>query len=757
MNHIDNKFEKLSFWQLIQRERIEIPIIQRDYAQGRKDKIEIRNNFLGKLAKAIKNDQILELDFIYGSKKSDTTHPLDGQQRLTTLFLLHWYYACKEGHLKESAEILSRFTYQTRTSSREFCEELVKHGVDFDALLTVDLHQQLSKTIVNTHWFFLSWKKDPTISAMLIMLDSIHSHNILSTQHDAWNKLTKGNRITFLYIDLEGFGLSDDLYIKMNARGKELTEFENFKAKFEQHVEASDCDQEIKRTFLQKIDGEWTDFFWSYKSQMNQFFDEKYYNFFRIMATNHYARKFDGQVDFEDEIRKLRSRDKNNRLEKDIKVTFSEYLGLSCFDKEYISSVYRALEKLRDNKNANETAKFFSHTNYIDEAEILDDALKLSLEYADLVLFYGYLQFLIHSDSLEKDNGQFADWMRIIRNLVEGSRLWYYNNAREYANSIKSIAELVPNRNHILQHLAAAESKSISGFRERQVEEEIIKAKLIMKSNTWRVLIIDAENHLYFNGQIEFLLNFSGIVEYYKRNSNLNWTETEDEMYRRAFNIYTNKAKAVFDDDGLFDFGDFAFERALLANGDYLLTKGRNHSFLINSERDISWKRLLRDNTEKRQLVKKMFDSFESTNRSDIKAKLEELIATFSDKEDWRYNFIKIPETIGACESNKLVRWTDNDDILLLQSSTTSGYHCEYFSYALYLTIRGYFVNIEYKSQRSRDEEKYISVNDDDLKISFVNTSEGRKFKVFDTKLNEPNFFTHADDVEQYLRRLPVN
>ena len=35
--------EKLSFWQLLEKTKIEIPIIQRDYAQGRKDKSEMKN------------------------------------------------------------------------------------------------------------------------------------------------------------------------------------------------------------------------------------------------------------------------------------------------------------------------------------------------------------------------------------------------------------------------------------------------------------------------------------------------------------------------------------------------------------------------------------------------------------------------------------------------------------------------------------------------------------------------------------------
>ena len=47
----------------------------------------------------------------------------------------------------------------------------------------------------------------------------------------------------------------------MNARGKPLTEFENFKAEFEKYIE----DDEIKS----KLDNDWLDIFWNkYKDNL---------------------------------------------------------------------------------------------------------------------------------------------------------------------------------------------------------------------------------------------------------------------------------------------------------------------------------------------------------------------------------------------------------------------------------------------------------------------------------------------------------
>jgi uncharacterized protein with ParB-like and HNH nuclease domain len=219
MRENKDKF-KLSFWQLLKEQQVEIPIIQRDYAQGRAKKGKIRNDFLDALYDALANNPI-ELDFVYGSEEKNTLQPLDGQQRLTTLFLLHWFIANKEGKSDAAKTALSKFTYETRTSSREFCKDLVNKSIDYQQLLPINEEKgitdknQLSKTIKNSSWFVESWKKVPTISAMLIMLDTIQA-NFKDTS-DLWEKLIDPEAtkcpITFLYIELENFGLSDDLYI----------------------------------------------------------------------------------------------------------------------------------------------------------------------------------------------------------------------------------------------------------------------------------------------------------------------------------------------------------------------------------------------------------------------------------------------------------------------------------------------------------------------------------------------------------------
>ena len=60
---------------------------------------EIRSNFLDVLHEAVTGGEPVGLDFVYGEVENGTLRPLDGQQRLTTLFLLHWYLALRTDRL----------------------------------------------------------------------------------------------------------------------------------------------------------------------------------------------------------------------------------------------------------------------------------------------------------------------------------------------------------------------------------------------------------------------------------------------------------------------------------------------------------------------------------------------------------------------------------------------------------------------------------------------------------------------------------
>lgn len=733
--------EKLSFYKLVSEKdyTIEIPIIQRDYAQGRESASEIRHQFLLALHGYLSQDTPVELDFIYGSIVANGTKhfftPLDGQQRLTTLFLLHWYLALQEDRLVDFRDVIlsnnkAKFSYATRTSSRDFCYALIANNIP-----TRD-NQSIAQAIENSSWFFSSWFNDPTVKSMLIVIDEI-DHIFKNNSIGFYKKLVDVHSpiICFQFIELENFGLTDSLYVKMNSRGKELTDFENFKAKFEQYIIKIDRENgtNIYSDFSKKIDVDWTHLFWNYRDPTTHLFDTQLMNFIRVMAINHYALKQTDRIKIDANIRLLTDRTR--------KVSFSQYEQLQCFDKDCLADIVANLDFL---KNGDEKVKTYLKDNsLINEASLFEKVILNQLNYTERILFYSLYKYLIANNG---DTTGLFDWIRIIRNLAVNT---IYNDADMFSRSIKSVNQLLPFSSGITTYLATSNTK-IDGFAEIQIEEERTKAMLIVKGDKWKEAILKYEQHGYFIGQIDFLLKFSGIKIYYKTHANLNWEDKEDKEYFDKFTSYGDKASAMFTNAGLSPQDNYLWQRALLSKGDYLLltANGRNKSFLTNDDRDTSWKRLLRDDTHKRDYLQLLFDDIEVQS---VEQDLQTIIDSYNI-ENWRLYFIKRPRILNVCGYKKFIRFDNENDILLLEKSQTNGLHREYYTYALKVHLEDLGNQVLYTSSNSVDYWKYISgLNGKKVSIvySTVNSQWQYRFRLAESQYED---FSCEEDLINYLK-----
>lgn len=716
--------ERLSFFEIFSQKKYKlvIPIIQRDYAQGRTndDVLEVRTEFLEVLYTYLEeNRPFRDLDFVYGTLQEDKDDklvhfiPLDGQQRLTTLFLLHWflYQISKNEEAKTTFKKWmirgnnSMFTYQTRQSATDFCDALMRATINMEQPLRIKGEDNedmasLSDRIKNEPWFFRFWKNDPTIQSMLVMLDTI-CHKF-SGHPEFFERLlnAKNPIITFIFMDLKRYKLTDDLYIKMNARGKPLTKFENFKAKFEQHLRQLEEDEEINRKWVLKfagkekavslhqyfsfnIDTKWTSLLWQYcKDGKQHNLDSYIENLFRVIVTNHYA-----------SIVKLQNRktsdDTFDTLTGKVgSLTFTKYKEAKVLDSEAVLSVVDSFDALYNGteKIAKNISK--SYKKYFDEAEIFEKVIVNKLNMAERMQFYAYVQYLIlHKDKLEGLN----EWMRVVHNLTHPDNTNIDGND-DMARGIKSIKKLLPYAPNIIKYLQGV--TTIEGFSKHQSVEECIKAHLVEKPE-WKELVQDIELHNYFNGQIGFILEFSGICDYYQVNNNLNWNEVEDEKFKEVFTRYAKISKYIFeldkDNKTRIHNKRYCFERAVLAHGNYLLER-IGYSNLLSTEtvqqnvkRDLSWKRVLRMGDEQMQngknLIKATFDAI--SNPDDITESLEKLcIPKTEDK--WRNVLIASPNLIDECKKG-FICW-DRDGIFLLREWYLSHYHAELFTYHLWCT-----------------------------------------------------------------------
>lgn len=291
---------------------VRIPQLQRDYVQGSDKAKEIRDLFICDLVETLSADtpeakqKTLHLDFIYGSTyeeapasglhphwkegelhfdipNSDVNEPtkvflpLDGQQRLTSLWLLHWML-CPETEADAAKKLLSHFSYATRSSSRRFCAALVAH-ID-DGELKQQLKTNKAKSaLMEAPWFLPAWQKDPTVNSMIEMLVAIGTRLGEVDTAPLWKRLQEG-AITFTVIEIQSneFRLTDELYIKMNNRGRLLTDWECDKAKaieclgevvfteenagLWESLQANEQEKTPADYFSFRVDGRWQDFFW---------------------------------------------------------------------------------------------------------------------------------------------------------------------------------------------------------------------------------------------------------------------------------------------------------------------------------------------------------------------------------------------------------------------------------------------------------------------------------------------------------------
>lgn len=328
-------------------------------------------------------------------------------------------------------------------------------------------------------------------------------------------------------------------------------------------------------------------------------------------------------------------------------------------------------------------------SRYFDEKKIFERLIQspTNLALHEVIQFSGYALFIReHEKSLDSD--AFQEWMRVVRNLAVNS---YIERADQLRSSTQGLRELLSKSKQILEHLSKLTPKDrVPGFSDQQVKEETLKAGLILSHVAWRPLIDRAEGHGYFRGQIEFLLDFCGVVAKAAEKGKVSWDDALHLSLEGRFEEYLKKAEAMFSPQGLKDLGTYRWQRALLSIGDYLLPSGRqNLSFLVNSSTDqASWKRLLRGTgpkaPEARKLLRQLYDRL--TEEGLAEEQLDNMIAGATILEAWRKAFVQTPEAIEYC-GHQAIRWNASDEVYLLKKSQMNGAHAELFSFCLYQKV----------------------------------------------------------------------
>lgn len=622
---------KNTFWSLLQRGRIVIPQIQRDYAYGRDTgkAIDVRDELLNGMLKSLKDDEfdpnkIMILDFVYGSiMKDKSMTPIDGQQRLTTLFLLHLYAAIKETRIEKSE--LLKFSYETRHSANEFCKSLInnfKYNLDSEVSLKEQIKEQAQ--------YLNSYDDDPTILSMLVVLNDIHK--IFYNVNMLWEKLTLQDRIVFYYLDLEKFGLTDDLYIKMNSRGKSLTRYEIFKSSLEKYLEESH--PAFKEEISNKLDVEWTNMLWEEGCEIDSGFLNLFMNIFIIeyYLKNSTPHKIDAA----------------DKCFKEMLTSIEDLKFFINFLDAYQKQFKKGSKGIEDYYNR----FFYSSDETLGKVDLIrvfwqskDNLFKRAtsstLTWAELIMFYAL------TISLQNDINRESLFFRLrqLRNLLANS---------EFLLRPENIHKiLLHTKELILNGVLPADT-----FNNNQIIEENSNYKI---SDTGNALLV-YENHNILRGSLGLFINT-------KNNGFIN-------ALIKFTSIFNNNHEA----------NTPLIRQALLSLGDYSQqdTDIRKRFLLHKSD---AWRSLFTIN-QRRKDQDKIIDIIDNLSISgELRSSLEKIIDDYlkSDTKDWKYYFVKYDDQLHYHNTQGYYFWGDRVskplEVIMLNSSIESAINLEWNIY----------------------------------------------------------------------------
>lgn len=688
MQEINKKYNLKS---LLNEYKVVIPLIQRDYAQGRKDKrtTEVRKKLLQDINTALIDTNVrpLDLNFIYGKSSNGKFIPLDGQQRLTTLFLVY-LFAYRDN---DECDFLGNFSYETRNSSTQFFKSLFENRKIFFTET-----KSPSEIITDEPWFADSWQLDPTVQGALKTLDDIsdsfdYEFDYVSVLSDSNNQ-----KLVFNFLDIDKLGSEDELYIKLNSRGRPLTDFENFKARFIDRIKK--LDGHLEREFSQNIDTKWTDVIWNIDKNA---FDTNFLNLFEIALINN-----------------LDSLDYSKRDNWTLEIDF-ETVEIS-----HVKIIISVLDFLSENK--------MPEVSSILERSIVNKTLK------DRIYFHVISTFLEHhGDTLDTS---YKNWYRIFKNLIDNSVI---ESQDPYERAIKGINEQIEHTSDLLEYLA--EENRINGFSIEQVDEEIEKAKLITSDDSYREVIEGAEKHRYFDGQIRSCFYFEAndlpskkidiISSYWNKISEM-FTETKPK-------------EGLLMRTALLSLGDYT---VYIGNYKTLCLDNPNETgslkSLFSSQNEYV-KKLL----DKIDITKPLDDEYRRIIQENLK-NIDKKSWRYAFITYYETMFNKM----SPSEFKLIAPKIKEEEMLLIPNKASSGKNVDIHLLALKEKLRELGISSDYYSDQGVDGVRFLDVNGGDFIIEFdgcydmINQSSGTYYF---KKSDESNYYPYSGyfvEFAQYLK-----
>lgn len=768
--------------------KIVIPEIQRDYVYGRVSKAETdaRESLIPDLIETLVSGKEMELFFIYGKIDEENSEfiPLDGQQRLTTLFLLYWYLSTDNSDLdkiryKERDAFSPRFTYETRKYAKSFFNYLINYSYDeitenYDR--TKEKEWILSECIRDKNWFGYSWDSDPTVKSALKILDTFEE-KIPSAKRKDYIK--NFDMIKFFFLNLGDYGMTDKLYIKMNDRGKKLSDFDFTKSTFSGDVFDIYKDSTISNDKWDScFDNNWMDCFWRFCFNTQKIFDEPLIE------------------ESEPEQRKILIRKETvNRVEKTYSYFINKVMLIFLSDKqvfellksdkekEVYDKYYSSIKELPDiydlSKLINSESKmlrqpiknskyanfydFFSKVmdrffyqsdnnifpvtdllkdyityniysdskkdflNIINKSKLEIDENLLFLSVVDFILCDGFSAQEIIEDEAKKK--KFLEWSLFCRNMLISYNTFIDKpkSYRDMCECLNDWAEILSTNDWNLRDNIDSLHLSFSdNYLNDQLSEEKLKYSLTKNNEILFEKIRLFENKKIYVGQIRFLLNISkeaGVFNerlFDDRKDRLNQIFLDGEQDKNILNLL-RQVLLCFDDWTLKFNEDTSLPRRCFCQ--------------INYDRDYSWRAFLRKESSYK-VLKQMLDDWKdnASNQTFIEYATNKVLSTKNSNsiKDWRKYFIENEKVFDFMQKYVMVQKykdTDHEIFLLLRSSENCMFNSNYGEL--------YSVSIYFRKNTIEEiSQKYIVTNSNADSFNIVKFS-GKNGEIINVKAHE--------------------
>lgn len=710
--------------------KIRIPIIQRDYAEGRPNASNKRKitNFLKQMLDVIYGTkQTTSLDFIYGYVQDESGkkcnmqeweevndirfafEPLDGQQRLTTLFLLYWILG-REKDLIDKRDQKSLFAYSTRESSSDFCNVLVfqkskeiianwkkvveiaeeknakakelrkKETNKYQAVLQFpqETIPSLNMFIKNQEWFKWNWRTDPTICSMLNVLDlavQLIEKDTRGGFEVACSKNKNLENIHFSILDeLDCNGQM--LFVKMNARGKELSEFDLVKSEleeeFEKQVQLNITTQSQKQVWTSQMDGDWLDYCWH---KITEKWDSTCWDERNVTSVEDYLLKFVKRMtatlffDKRRELIEVMEAQKEDTTKQYIQELINAVYERSNYSNNIIHAYEDYIDEMRKHNISKQNNIVFEqiikgidsllykddqgkwhdiddYTNSFGFTILKDYIQHDNIDYLTRLQFYALILFTKNiantSDLAGCDSKveNLVDWLRFVLHMFRNeNRTQRIDDQDAFEYTINELDQFVKSWSKssktFNEYISDAPHELFTTEPDRYKEEQL-KAKLKLgqsgNGTDWKEYLNSLEtrdtNHM--------------LGQYY---APLEWSKENDTYNLELFKDYTQRLYLIFEKGS--DDIKIKCMLSLLNHQDYLFSSQKNDFASLRnfnaSDRDFSWKRFLRDGQH--TMFKDWLDCWKASG-----FKLDEL-AQFLDstinqtkvcQTDWRFYLLHI-------------------------------------------------------------------------------------------------------------------